>query len=72
MDTHSSGTLQSPSTFSEGSKTGSSRSGGGSEREKEFDLTKDNGKPTLRLRKQPTAYEYTNQLNLSDFSSYLV
>jgi hypothetical protein len=48
MDAVSSGTLQSPSTFSESSKTGSSKSGtrdGGKDREE--DLTKDNGM-TLR------------------------
>ncbi|CAH2048761.1 unnamed protein product, partial [Iphiclides podalirius] len=42
MDSQSLGTLQSPSTFSESSKTGSSRSAASSGKEKEQDFTKDN------------------------------
>lgn len=44
MDTQSSGTLQSPSTYSESSKTASSKSGVSTDKEKDRDFTKDNGK----------------------------
>ncbi|XP_004927371.1 dynein regulatory complex protein 10 [Bombyx mori] len=49
MDTQSSGTLQSPSIFSESSKTGSSRSGVADINEKEMDLTKDNSASPIDL-----------------------
>lgn len=42
MDTQSAGTLQSPSTYSESSKSGSCKSGGSAKNAE--DLTKDNGK----------------------------
>lgn len=43
MDTQSSGTVQSPSSYSESSRTGSSKSATSVGNEKEEDFTKDNG-----------------------------
>ncbi|XP_063825747.1 dynein regulatory complex protein 10-like [Ostrinia nubilalis] len=72
MDTQSSGTLQSPSTYSESSKTGSSKSGAsGADKDKEQDLTKDNAASPIDLECHIQAERITKILDEAIYKTKL-
>ncbi|XP_013145357.1 PREDICTED: uncharacterized protein LOC106108648 [Papilio polytes] len=63
MESHSAGTLQSPSTFSESSKTGSSKSAESATKDKEQDFTKDNAASPIDLECKIQAERITKILD---------
>ncbi|XP_059052189.1 dynein regulatory complex protein 10-like [Achroia grisella] len=72
MDALSSGTLQSPSTFSECSKTGSSKSGtSATEKERDIDLTKDNVSSPIDLECHIQAERITKILDEAIYKTKL-
>ncbi|XP_072949440.1 dynein regulatory complex protein 10-like [Epargyreus clarus] len=71
MDAQSVGTLQSPSTFSESSKTGSSRSATEGDKERDEDLTKDNAASPIDLECHIQAERITKILDEAIYKTKL-
>ncbi|KAM3965362.1 dynein regulatory complex protein 10 [Aphomia sociella] len=72
MDTQSSGTLQSPSTYSESSKTGSSKSAiSAGDKDKDWDLTKDNAASPIDLECHIQAERITKMLDEAIYKTKL-
>ncbi|XP_013170295.1 PREDICTED: uncharacterized protein LOC106119711 [Papilio xuthus] len=65
MESHSAGTLLSPSTFSESSKTGSSKSADSTTKDKDQDFTKDNAASPIDLECKIQAERITKILDES-------